>query len=358
MNLEKLGLDKHFIDSFRSLGKKEFEPSRIISSQSGIFTLVSEKGELKAKLSGKFKHETTDRKDFPVVGDWAVIKANYIDKTAVMHAVLPRKSAFIRKEAGKRTEAQVVAANIDIVFIVSGLDWDYNPSRIERYLAVAWESGAEPVIVLNKTDLFVDFNEVVQTVKSIAPGVPVIAVSAKDMSGVDELRSHIKPGKTVAFLGSSGVGKSSLVNALLGSEIQEVREVRENDSRGRHTTRHSELFLLSEGGILMDTPGMRELQLWLEAGGLAHAFDDIELLAQQCRFADCLHDQEPGCAVKQAIVDGTLDQRRWENYLKMKDEQEHLLQRQDSKVKLDEKKRAKEFAKAKKTYIDKRQPKH
>ncbi|HEB12804.1 MAG TPA: ribosome small subunit-dependent GTPase A [Actinobacteria bacterium] len=344
MNLNELGWDKHFSEHFESLGRSDFLQARVLIETARIYSVFCASGELSAEVSGKLVHKASGRQDFPVVGDWVAVKPSSGERKATIHDVLPRKSAFIRKEAGKRTEAQVVAANIDTVFMVCGLDGDFNPSRIERYLAVAWESGAKPVVVLNKTDICTDVDDVVKTVESVAPGIPVLPMSATENIGVDRLCAHIRFGETVAFLGSSGVGKSSLVNALLGIERQHVRDVRGDDNRGRHTTVHGQLFVLPEGGVLIDTPGLRELQLWSDNEGLARAFDDIEELSSQCRFKNCRHDTEPGCAVRQALEDGTLADRRWQSYTKLKQELNHLESRQDTKSKLTEKKRKKDLS--------------
>ena len=344
MNLNELGWDDHFSKHFESLGRSDFLPARVLIETARIYSVFCVSGELSAEVSGKLVHEASGRQDFPVVGDWVAVKPSSAEQKATIHDVLPRKSAFIRKEAGKRTEAQVVAANIDTVFMVCGLDGDFNLSRIERYLAVAWESGAKPVVVLNKTDIYADVADAVETVESLAPGISVLPMSATQNTGIDALGAHIHFGETVAFLGSSGVGKSSLVNALLGMEKQLVRDVRGDDSRGRHTTVHGEIFVLPEGGVLIDTPGLRELQLWSDNEGLARAFDDIEELSGQCRFKNCRHDTEPGCAISEALEDGTLTDRRWQSYTKLKKELNHLENRQDTKGKLVEKKRKKDLA--------------
>ncbi len=250
----------------------------------------------------------------------------------LIHAVLERRTAFIRKTAGELTEAQVVAANVDTVFLVTGLDGDFNLRRIERYLTAAWESGASPVIVLNKSDLRDDLAEVAEAVEAIALGTPVAVVSARDGANLDSLRRHLRPGKTAALLGSSGVGKSSLINRLLGEELLPTGPVREDDSRGRHVTSRRELIALPRGALLIDTPGMRELQLWADGGSLAHAFDDVESMAARCRFADCRHEREPGCAVREALASGALDLARFESYLKQRRELRHLALKQDSRA--------------------------
>lgn len=344
MRLDQFGWDERFSGLFEKLDRDDLEPARVLLETSRVYTLVREAGEAQAGISGRFRHHTVDRKDFPVVGDWVAVEPGGSEGRDVIHDVLPRKSAFLRKEAGKRTQAQVIAANVDTVFLVSGLDGDFNPSRVERYLLMAWESGAKPVIVLNKADLCEDVDGAVETAEEVAPGVPVLPVSAVAKMGMERLGEYIRATETVAFLGSSGVGKSSLVNQLLGTDKQRVRDVREADSRGRHTTTHSQLFVIPGGGIVMDTPGLRELQVWSDGEGLAHAFDDIEEIAANCRFRDCGHDREPGCAIRQALDDGTLSARRWQSYAKLKSELSHLAGRQDGQAKLAEKKRKKELS--------------
>ena len=345
MNLAELGWTAFFAKNLEPYTSQAFMPARIVREHTHIYAAYAESGEFAAEVSGKMRHAATSRSDFPTVGDWVAIQPRPEEGKATIHAVLPRKSVFVRKEAGRKTQEQVVAANIDTVFLVSGLDGDFNPRRIERYLTVAWDSGAMPVIVLNKTDVCADIGGRIEEVEDVAFGVPVLAVSATESQGVDALREYIAVGQTAAFLGSSGVGKSTLVNSLVGAARQPVRAVREDDSRGRHTTTYRELIPLPGGGMLMDTPGMRELQLWSDEDGLERAFDDIEELAGQCRFRNCTHGNEPGCAVKTAIECGALDAGRWQSYLKLKRELRRLAARQDQAARIAEKARDKEFGK-------------
>ncbi len=246
---------------------------------------------------------------------------------------------------GEKTEEQIVAANVDLVFLVSGLDDDFNVRRIERYLTLAWDSGARPVIVLNKADLCPDLAECVAEVESVAFGTPVLTASARDGYGLEGLRGMLTPGKTGAFLGSSGVGKSSIVNVLLGKPLQATQAVRGTDSHGRHTTSRRELILLSGGGMVIDTPGMRELQLWTDEEGLGTAFADVEELAVLCKFADCNHEDEPGCAVQAALEDGTLRQDRFNGYLKLRREVRYIALRQERSARAVERIRWKKIAK-------------
>jgi ribosome biogenesis GTPase len=271
------------------------------------------------------------------VGDWVALSPRWDEGKATIHALLPRKTKFSRRavlsggmpETGGRTDEQVLAANVDTVFLVSGLDRDFNVRRIERYLAVAWDSGAAPVIILNKADLCEKLAAKLQEVEAVAIGVPIHPVSATENQGLETLQTYLGAGKTVVFLGSSGVGKSTIINCLLGSERQKVHAVREDDSRGRHTTAHRELIVLPEGGMVIDTPGLREIELWSNEEGLEKIFGDIEQLAASCRFRDCRHQGEPGCAIRQALDDGSLDAGRYDNYLKLQRELKHLALRQE-----------------------------
>jgi len=331
--LETFGWNEFFANSFAPFAEQGYSVGRVAVQHKTQYELYTERGELRAETTGKMQYEAQSKDDLPVVGDWVVIRPRD-ENMATIFDILPRKSKFSRKAAGKKTEEQIVAANIDTVFLVSGLDGDYNLRRMERYLVVAWESGANPVIVLNKVDLCNDIAAVIQEVDSIALGVPIIVMSAVNNQGLDELLSHIKKGTTGALLGSSGVGKSTIINHLLGEEILKTREVRENDDRGRHTTSRRELILLPDGGLLMDTPGMRELQLWGGDEGIKDAFDDITELAQQCRFRDCQHGVEPDCAVQQAITGGALAVDRFESYLKLQKEIAYLHRKEDKAAEL------------------------
>lgn len=264
---------------------------------------------------------------------------------ATIHDILPTKSKFSRKTVGAITDEQILATNVDTVFLVSGLDRDFNVRRIERYLILVWESGTKPVIILNKADLCYEVEQRLTEVEKIAPGVPIIVISAIENAGIDGLIPYLGIGQTVALIGSSGVGKSTITNQLAQKDIQAVQSVREGDNRGRHTTTHRELIILPSGGLLIDTPGMREIQMWTGSEGFHETFADINTLALACRFRDCQHNKEPGCAVQQALFDGTLNEQRFQNYQKLQQELEYLSWKQDQKVYLAQKERWKKIHK-------------
>ena len=312
----------------------------------GVYRLLSELGEHAAERAGRLRHES-DPVDHPAVGDWVAAELRP-DGSGTIHAVLRRRSKFSRKEASgpsDRAREQVVAANVDTVFLVTALGRDLNTRRIERYLTMAWESAAAPVIVLTKTDLRPDHTAELAAVEAVAFGVPVHATSAVTGDGLDQLEPYLGGGWTVALLGSSGVGKSTLVNRLAGHDVLATREVRA-DERGRHTTTHRELVPLPSGALLLDTPGMRELQLWDASDGLEQAFADVAELAAQCRFADCSHRAEPGCAVRAALADGRLARERWESYEKLQRELEALAVRQDARLRSEARKERRRFARS------------
>jgi ribosome biogenesis GTPase len=346
-NLEDFGWNLFFQEHFQALRISDTVPSRVITESRGSFQVYSQYGELTARISGKMRYYAGVEKEYPAVGDWVVIKPLINEQKGIIHAVLPRKSKFSRKVAGERTEEQIVSANIDTVFIVSGLDGgrNFNLRRIERYLTLAWSSGATPVIVLNKVDLCPDIDGYVRSVEGIAPGISIHPVSAKEQIGLGALRNYLTKGNTAAFLGSSGVGKSALINALLGAEKQETGEVRGDDRMGRHTTTKRELILLPGGGIVIDTPGMREIQMWAGEEDIQGAFHDIEMLARRCRFNDCSHNLESGCAVRAAIDRGDLDPARLESYRKLQNELIYLVSREEGSTRLYEKLKYKKIAK-------------
>ena len=317
--LEALGWSPYFERAFLPYRMEGYSAARVTSEHKNIYRVRIPGKDLLARVTGKLLHRTEDSGDFPVVGDWVAVTVHKDQKEASIHAVLPRKSKFSRKAAGKVTREQVAAANVDTVFLVQGLDHDFNLRRMERYVVMAWESGSKPVIVLSKSDLCVDVEQKLLEVNSVAPGVPAHPISSLKHQGIELLLPYIQSGQTAAFLGSSGAGKSTLINVLLGEERQKVQQVREDDSRGRHTTTYRELIQLPSGGCLIDTPGMRELQLWSSGEGLQDTFSDISSLSVDCRYDDCRHDSEPGCAVKKAIEGEMLDPARLEvtgNYKK------------------------------------------
>ncbi len=303
--------------------------------------------EIFATLAGKLRYETSNREDLPAVGDFVRVRDTVIEE------VLPRRTVFLRKAAGDTLEAQVIAANIDTVFVVTGLDGDFNLRRLERYFATARASSAQCAILLNKADLCADLNARMQQVRAIAPGADVVTISALHGDGIDALRPYLVPGETVAFVGSSGAGKSTLINRLLGRERQSTGAVRENDSRGRHTTTHRELLETPSGALLIDTPGLRQLQPWVGEDDVDGAFPDIEELAAECRYRDCAHAGEEGCAVQAALEIGSLDFDRFSNYRKMRKEAAYLDRQLDVRAQLDEKAKWKKIHKAMRN-LDKR----
>lgn len=305
------------------------QPGRVLTEHRGGYVVATERGDVHAAVSGRFRYDLATAEDFPAVGDWVALGPVDGGGSAVIHDVLPRATRFARPARGDVAGAQVVAANVDVVLLVTGLDHDFNLRRLERYLALAWSSGAEPVIVLNKADLCEDLAGRIADVGMVAPGVPVRVLSALDGTGLDSLTPLLEPGKTVALLGSSGVGKSTIVNALLGYERQETGAVREDDQRGRHTTTSRELLLMPGGALLIDSPGMRSVGMWEVEEGLADAFADIEEFAAGCRFSDCTHNGEPGCAVQQAIVNGSLPAARLDSQRKLARESAALAARVD-----------------------------
>jgi len=346
MSLERLGWNARFAEAFASLPEPNLAPARVAREDRDRYVLIDANGERAAVLAGRLRHESSAAAERPAVGDWVAVRASGADGDAVIAAVLPRTSAFTRKRAGDTTDEQVVAANVDTVLLVSGLDGDFNPRRIERYLAAAWDSGATPVVVLNKADLADDLDARLDEVRDVAPGVDVLAVSALAGDGVDALAPWLLPGHTLALLGSSGVGKSTLANALLGESRLATGAVREDDSRGRHTTTHRELLLLPCGALLLDTPGMRELQLWADEDSLDGAFPEIAALALACRFRDCAHESEPGCAVLAAAADGSLDPERLASWRKLQRELRWLASRQDARARAEEEARWKAIHKS------------
>ena len=329
MSLERFGWNSHFENEFARVSAPGKTAARVACLDRGLFVVWSETEELEATVSGQLRHGS---QDWPAVGDWVVL-----EEGSRISAVLPRKTALSRKQPGTVTEQQVIAANIDVVFIVSGLDGDFNPRRIERYLLLAQDSRAKPVVVLNKADVCSQASEALAATEALASGAPVIMISAKEGWGVSNLEEHLAAGQTAALVGSSGAGKSTLVNRLLGEERQRVQEVRAGDSRGRHTTVRRELFLTTKGWLLIDTPGLRELQLWANPATIEVAFDDIVALAKNCRFRNCRHQGEPGCAVAGAGI----DEARLASYSKMQRELAHLERQQDRRAALEEKRRIK-----------------
>jgi ribosome biogenesis GTPase len=320
-------------------------PARVAAQHRGAYVVYAERGERPAEVAGRLRHAALGPADLPAVGDWVAVRDAPNAAAATVHDVLPRRTVFVRKAAGEETVEQVVAANVDVVFLVGAFGPDLNVRRLERYLAAGWDSGADPVVVLNKSDLADDPAAAVTEVEAVAFGVPVHVVSAADGTGLDGLSRHLGGGRTVALLGSSGVGKSSLVNRLLGSERQDVLGLRA-DGKGRHATTSRQLIPLPGGGLVLDTPGMRELGLWEAGAGLERTFADVAELAAGCRFADCAHEGEPDCAVLAAVAAGRLTTERLESYRKLQRELRRLDVKGDPRARAEERKRRRRFARS------------
>jgi len=327
--LTSLGWDDGWEAEFQQHRGAGLIPGRVAVQHRGAWDVLTEADEIRAAAAGRLRHEAAETSELPVVGDWVALSPR-ADGSATIQAVLPRRTRFSRKTAWQAAEEQVLVANIDVVFVVTSLNDDLNARRLERYLTLAWDSGATPVIVLTKADLVDDTAPALATVEPVAYGVPVVLTSARTALGLDEVKRLLPVGKTGALLGSSGVGKSTLVNAILDDDLQATQEIRD-DGRGRHTTTRRELIMIPGAGLLVDTPGMRELQLWASDEGLEEAFDDVTALFADCRFSDCAHDSEPGCAVRAALEDGRLAPDRWESYLKLQEELEQLERRLDQR---------------------------
>ena len=306
--LEAWGWDEGWAGVYAATAGPESLPARVVAQHRGRWTVASGLGELPASLTGRFRHEAEEGQ-LPAAGDWVGIVAAAGSPEARIDCVLPRRSEFRRRNAGSRVGAQIVGANIDTLFVATSLNRDLNPARLERYVAMGLESGAEPVVLLTKADLLPDADAVVGRLGAELR-VAVVALSARSGEGLESLSPWFRPGRTLALVGSSGVGKSTLLNRLAGEELMETRDIRDHDARGRHTTTHRELFRLPGGALVLDTPGMRELGLWDAQDGVAGAFGDLEDLAARCRFRDCSHQAEPGCAVLAAVEDGSLDPKR------------------------------------------------
>ncbi len=354
-NLESLGWSAFFEEQIdRSL---DLIPTRVIEEQRAAYRILGEDGEWRAKVAGRLRHDIAELgASPPCVGDWVMASlpsGGPEGGDALIHRVLERRSKFSRQAAGERTAEQVVAANVDSVFLVQSLNRELNPRRLERYLTLLWESRAEPVVVLHKADLCVNPAPLVAAVEEVAPGVAVLLTSALAPGGLDALIPYLRTGRTVALIGSSGVGKSTIVNRLAGEALMRVQEIRPDD-RGRHTTTARRLVRLPGGGMLIDTPGMRTVLMWEGEEGLSQSFTDVAELAAHCRFRDCVHSSEPGCAVRQALDAGTLDAERFQSYLKLQREVRHNAMKFDRSLRLAEQRRWRQIHLAARRRPDKR----
>jgi ribosome biogenesis GTPase len=328
-DLAGLGWNADLMAAFESHADKGLVPGRVSLEHNHVYRVLTADGEWLAETAGRVKYEAADRRELPAVGDWVAVRPDERHGRRLIRAILPRARTFSRKVPGRRTREQVLAANVDTAFLVVGLDAPPKPRSLERYLVLARQGGANAVIVLNKTDACDTVEAARRRALPLAGSTPVEAVSARTGEGLDRLRAWLRFGQTIVLLGQSGAGKSTLVNSLLGEEHLATGDVRGWDARGRHTSVHRQLLVVPSGGVLIDTPGLRELGLWEADDAVADTFADVEALAAECRFRDCRHDREPGCAVRLAVEQGTLDGSRLEGYLRLARERAVLTDRQD-----------------------------
>jgi len=339
--IESYGWNAHFAAAIAALGTTELVPARVIEEQRGMYRIMMATGERRVEIVGRLRLSGT----LPAVGDWVAVRPAAGDDGGSIQHVLERQTKISRKVAGKTSREQVLAANLDTVFMVTSCNEDFSPRRIERYLTMIWESGARPVVLLNKSDLVDDSGSLSVEAQAVALGVAVHAVCAKSADGLGPLLPYLEVGRTIALIGSSGVGKSTIVNRLMGEDVQDVKEMRDDDAKGRHTTRSRQLFLLPTGALVLDTPGLRELALWITDSGLGQTFADIEQLAEGCRFQNCAHGSEPDCAVASAVEAGRLAADRLESYHKLRRELEYIERKADPEAQADEKRRWREIQK-------------
>lgn len=349
LNIKSLGFTNFFEEQLATLlEEKKYEkcvPARVSLEHKHAYRVISGDDEWLATVSGLYAYEAFDRAEYPAVGDWVLVEKMDGENRAVIHKLFKRKSQFSRKIAGREIEEQLVATNVDFVLLVMSLNADFNIRRLERYLVAAWDSGATPIIVLTKADLCEDAHRYLKEVQSVAMGVDIFVTSSYTGEGIEQIRALFKEGVTGALLGSSGAGKSTLTNALYGADKMEVSHIREDDAKGRHTTTHRELVLLPGGGCLIDTPGMRELQLWDQGDSLASSFKDIEEFASNCRYRDCTHKSEPGCAVNLAVDTGDLEYSRLQSYFKLQKELAFIERKTNTQAKLAEQRKWKQISK-------------
>lgn len=337
MKLIDLGWDNNFENNFIEFKNDGYVPARVVTQHRNNYFLVYENGTIGAKLSGRISYSASKKNQLPVVGDWVAMKITDDEMQAIIYGVLPRKTSFVRKlpiSGGRKirngvisggvTEEQVIASNVDIAFIVIGLDDNFNIQRIERYITLAHNSGARPVIILNKSDCCDCLDDYLGKVQNVAFGISIHSVSAMKKIGMDAFHQYLQPGRTVVFLGSSGVGKSTITNYLLGKAQQKTSETSSSTGKGRHTTTSSQLVVHESGCMIIDTPGLRELQLWCNEEALEESFDDVTSIIHSCKYRDCKHNTEPGCAVKQALADGILNPERLDSYNKLLGELQRL----------------------------------
>jgi ribosome biogenesis GTPase len=352
--MQSLGWDPAFEHSFLLLEQPELMPGRIVRQHRGVYEALMRTGAghvvpCEAKIAGRLLHETSDPTGYPCVGDWVALRPPEGGGPAMIQALLPRRTLLARKAAGTSQESQLFAANIDFVFLVASMNSDFSLNRIERAVAMVRGGGAFPVVILTKADLRADATAYAADAQRAARDIPVHAVSSTTGEGLESLRGYFAPGRTSVLVGSSGVGKSTLVNALFGDTRARTGAIREEDSKGRHTTTTRELFVSETGGILIDTPGIREIQLDGGATDVGAAFADIEQLALSCRFGDCSHGNEPGCAVRRALADGSLEERRWQSFEKLKREAAYQARKEDPILERAERTKWKRISKAMRT---------